>query len=150
MAVVVVTGSRYYSDFDTINKEIESITPIIENKKYFLLHGGCTGADQLAGNYASGKTHISVIECKADWERYGKSAGPRRNAEMMEMAKSLSVQYSLPVKVLAFHFEDQYSKSGTENAVMTASRMFQGHTQSFLLEVVLNGVSTTQRYYYTI
>lgn len=46
-------------------------------------HGACTtGADRLAGEWA-GSRGYTVQAFPAQWEQFGKSAGPRRNLEMI-------------------------------------------------------------------
>lgn len=58
-----------------------------------VIHGAADGADLLAGQWAW-NAEVAVVECPADWSRYGRSAGPRRNAEMLRDHK--------PDAVLAF------------------------------------------------
>lgn len=74
---VLVTGSRDWTDIDIIKKELEKL-----EKNVILIHGGAKGADSIAGRLwkqMGGK----VIECKADWDKYGKAAGPKRNEQML-------------------------------------------------------------------
>jgi len=47
-----------------------------------LAHGGASGADRLAGAWATARgLEVEVFE--AGWEAYGRSAGPRRNERML-------------------------------------------------------------------
>ncbi len=48
-----------------------------------VVHGGAQGADQLAGECAR-QRGLSVEEHPAEWSRYGRAAGPRRNAAMLQ------------------------------------------------------------------
>lgn len=48
-----------------------------------LIHGGSRGVDTIAGDWAKTKP-IERYVCRADWIKYGKAAGPRRNARMIE------------------------------------------------------------------
>lgn len=49
-----------------------------------LVHGGATGADQLAQEWAlQPDLDIRVIVYRAEWELYGRAAGPMRNARMI-------------------------------------------------------------------
>lgn len=74
--VVIVTGSRKWFDYDVIAKALETAKPDL------VVHGGATGADKIAEGWA--KDHcIPVLLYTADWKQYGKSAGPRRNAQMV-------------------------------------------------------------------
>ena len=51
-----------------------------------LAEGGAAGADRLAAMYANSK-NIQHIQYKAAWHTYGKSAGPRRNIQMLVKEK---------------------------------------------------------------
>ncbi len=51
-----------------------------------VIHGGCRGADEAAGDWAKSEG-IPVVVCKADWKKHGKSAGPIRNRQMLTMHK---------------------------------------------------------------
>lgn len=73
---VLVCGGRDYENYDRIREELEDLGSIS-----LLIHGGARGADSLAARWAS-ENNIRVREFKADWEKYGKRAGPIRNAQM--------------------------------------------------------------------
>lgn len=47
-----------------------------------IIHGGCRGADEGAGDWAKSE-QVPVIVCPADWKKHGKAAGPIRNREML-------------------------------------------------------------------
>ena len=83
---VVVAGCRNYENYSEAKRYIDYCISAI-SKKYELifLSGGCRGADSLGERYASENGYKLEIY-QADWERYGKSAGPRRNKEMAEKA----------------------------------------------------------------
>ena len=72
---IIVTGGRDFLDKQFIYKTLESLHPT------YIIHGGATGADSLAGDFAKEK---NIIECvyKANWNLHGKKAGPIRNKEM--------------------------------------------------------------------
>ena len=46
-----------------------------------IVSGGARGADLLGERYAQ-ENGFAIERYPADWDRYGKSAGPRRNREM--------------------------------------------------------------------
>jgi hypothetical protein len=51
-----------------------------------IIHGGATGADTLAQAYANDRV-IPTLVFKADWDKYGRAAGPKRNAAMLKQGK---------------------------------------------------------------
>jgi hypothetical protein len=85
MKPVIITGSRNYTDklrlFNILNQE--------HAKEPFdhLIHGDALGADYLADCWARARG-LQVTPVPADWYpngRYDRSAGPRRNREMLDM-----------------------------------------------------------------
>jgi hypothetical protein len=47
-----------------------------------IVEGGAPGADRRAQDWAADR-RVPCRTMRADWSRYGKAAGPRRNAEML-------------------------------------------------------------------
>ena len=76
-----------------------------------IVHGGARGADTLAGEIGRG-LGFEVIVVSAQWEAFGRAAGPIRNREMLNLN---------PDKVLAFHDDLEKSK-GTKDCVTEARR----------------------------
>jgi SLOG family YspA-like protein len=74
---VLVCGGRDYNDYETVRIELDKIRDITE-----IIHGGARGADTLGGKYAA-ENNIRCTTVPALWDRYGKSAGYRRNVEML-------------------------------------------------------------------
>ena len=75
----LVTGSRTWSDFHAIESQLENMSP----DEWILVQGGASGADRIA-NHIWKKMEGESITCKADWDKYGKAAGPKRNEEMLK------------------------------------------------------------------
>ena len=97
---LAVIGSRKFTDYELLINRLSdySISQIIS--------GGAQGADTLAADYAC--THgIPLLEIRPDWSRYGRSAGPIRNKEIINKAD----------KVIAFW---DGSSRGTAQAVAYA------------------------------
>ncbi len=83
---IVVAGCRDYENYEEASKYIEfCISKIREKYELVFLSGGCRGADKLGERYAQQNGFKTEIY-RADWELYGKRAGPKRNMEMAEKA----------------------------------------------------------------
>jgi len=81
--IVLVSGSRTLNTYSTFCRIFEETGW----KPELIVHGAAKGVDSLASRYA----HEHGIEEKIflpDWDKYGKSAGPRRNIEMCDYVKS--------------------------------------------------------------
>ena len=74
---VALVGSRNFTDYTLFCKELEheDITHIIS--------GGANGTDYLAEVLAHDK-NLPITVFRAEWEKYGKSAGYRRNVDIVE------------------------------------------------------------------
>lgn len=110
-ARVLVCGGRYYCGVwiwleRFLRDEIESNLGHTMWPISALMHGGAKGADTEAGLWAESEG-ITPLVYKAEWKKYGKSAGPRRNAIMLRDGK--------PDIVIAFP-----GGKGTENMVTLA------------------------------
>lgn len=111
---ILVCGDRNYTDrdglwavLDGFRRETDGTLTIIE--------GGARGADQLASEWTEGKLHQGVrhLTFPANWNKYGKAAGPIRNQQMLDEGK--------PDLVLAFHDDFENSK-GTRDMVKRAQK----------------------------
>lgn len=92
---IIVCGGREYSDVARLravldefhgNKSIEHVA-----------HGDARGVDRWAAAWAQ-KHGITTTSYPADWQRYGRAAGPIRNREMLraEMALGLTMVVAFP------------------------------------------------------
>ncbi|MGH3826912.1 MAG: DUF2493 domain-containing protein [Pseudonocardiaceae bacterium] len=95
---ILVTGSRTWDDKDTIDSAItgylRSISTSTEGDPPcpVVVHGGARGADQLADRVA--RERGWTPEChRADWDRYGRSAGYRRNAVMVTLGANVCLAF---------------------------------------------------------
>lgn len=83
---VIVAGSRDFIDsgvcFEVLDKVFSKKMPDS------VVCGKARGADTLGAMWAV-KHGVKVDEFPADWNRYGKSAGYLRNAEMADNAEAL-------------------------------------------------------------
>lgn len=81
---VIVTGGREYSNYELVSE----ILNIVFNELYpgeatTLVQGGAKGADALAKRWAM-ENSVPYEEFEAEWSKYGKVAGFKRNQEMLE------------------------------------------------------------------
>ncbi|MGH3753443.1 MAG: SLOG family protein [Pseudonocardiaceae bacterium] len=67
-----------------------------------VVHGGARGADRLAGDIARGWGWTPEPH-PADWARHGRSAGFRRNAEMVTLGADVCLAFILDASRGASH-----------------------------------------------
>lgn len=103
--IILVTGDRQWRHRGLIRRELMRHMP---SK---ILHGGARGADTIAGQVASA-LGIAVVEFRAQWNVFGRKAGPMRNRAMLA---------AKPDMVLAFH-DDPARSRGTKDCVVEARR----------------------------
>jgi hypothetical protein len=85
----IIAGSRGFNDYtmladrlDQLLRRKEGIFDIV------IVSGTAKGADQLGERYAKDRGY-KVERYPADWDKYGKSAGYLRNAQMADNAEAL-------------------------------------------------------------
>ena len=81
MRVAVVTGSRTWEDEGRLTETLEAFGPDL------VVHGGARGADRMAGRWAL-RNGVKVMVYPANWNAHGRSAGFRRNQQMVEIAQA--------------------------------------------------------------
>lgn len=83
---IVVAGCRDYENYQEAKAYIDfCISKIRKNYTLIFVSGGCRGADMLGERYAK-ENGFQIERYIADWEKHGKSAGPKRNMQMAEIA----------------------------------------------------------------
>ena len=102
---IVVCGSRSWRDWSTMEAALRHLP-----RGSQVVHGDARGADRMAGSVAERLGH-SVARMPADGERYGTSAGMRRNEQMLTCVK--------PDLVMAFW---DGSSRGTRDMIERARR----------------------------
>lgn len=98
--IVIICGDRNWTDEDTIDEYIKTLPP-----KSTIIHGNCRGVDKIAAKLGTIRGH-RVIPNSAEWNKYGRWAGPIRNRHMLEEGK--------PDLVVAFH-DDLSQSKGTSD-----------------------------------
>ena len=83
---IVVAGCRNYKNYNEAKEYIGlCIKNIKVNYTLVFMSGGCRGADSLGERYAK-ENGFKTEYYPARWDKYGKSAGPKRNKQMAEIA----------------------------------------------------------------
>lgn len=81
---VVIAGCRDYNDYTEGKEYIEKIiSSFSHNHEITILSGNCTGADKIGEAYAA-ENGFAIELYPAEWEKYGRYAGPKRNQKMAE------------------------------------------------------------------
>lgn len=81
---LVIAGCRDYEDYIEAKEFIDAcIKRIKKENKIIIVSGGCSGADLIGEKYARENGYRLEVY-RAEWDKYGRAAGPKRN---MEMAK---------------------------------------------------------------
>lgn len=83
MSKVIVAGTRTFSDYGMLRLVLDEILKPYDD--ITIISGGARGADALGERYASERGY-NVIRFPAEWDKYGKAAGPIRNRKMAEVA----------------------------------------------------------------
>lgn len=102
---ILVTGDREWTDSGAIDLALSKY-PV----EWDVMHGDARGADKLAGQVAA-RQGRTVHRWPAEWELYGRSAGPKRNIDMLD---------TKPTVVLAFH-DDIDNSHGTKHCTSVAA-----------------------------
>ena len=110
---ILISGDRNWTNHQLIASSIikEILDLKLEYWQVTLIHGCARGADTLAGKIAR-HLGMKVLEFPAEWDKYGKSAGPIRNRQMLNEKPDL---------VLAFHNDIGNSK-GTKDCILEANK----------------------------
>ena len=101
---VIIAGSRHFMDYEEVEKQVGIVIPL--DFEHTLLCGMADGADAMGLKLAQ-NCGWTVKEFRADWEQFGKAAGPVRNRLMAVEGDIL------------FAFWDNVSR-GTKNMIKTA------------------------------
>lgn len=85
---VIIAGSRSFNDYEYLKKYMDFL---LQNKKeVVILCGEARGADALGKRYAQ-ERGFPVQSFPADWQRFGRAAGPLRNRQMAACADACVV-----------------------------------------------------------
>ena len=112
MKRILITGSRDWQDNLTINRAITAAMWDHGGTEFVIVSGHCpTGADAEAERIAKARD-IPVELHPADWKTYGKAAGFRRNAEMVNLGADICLAFIRNGSKGATHTADLAEKAG--------------------------------------
>jgi len=106
---VLVCGDRHWHDPEIVWTVLDGVEATRAPRSLTVVEGGATGADQAAREWTGWMSKHETYP--ADWDKYGKRAGPIRNQRMLDEAK--------PHMVVAFH-NDLAASKGTKDMVQRA------------------------------
>lgn len=88
---IIVAGSRNFNDYELLSTKLDYyLSNRVQTDTVVIISGTCYGADQLGERYAK-EHNLHIDKFPADWNKYGKSAGYRRNVQMAEHADACIV-----------------------------------------------------------
>jgi len=94
---VIIAGSR---SINNCEQQIIEVLKEIKQRHNFvtleIISGGARGVDKCAKDFAI-KYGIRYKEFPAEWNKYGKSAGPIRNQKMIDYAKEGFSNYLIAI-----------------------------------------------------
>lgn len=103
---VLICGDRFWNSWSMVKSRM-----LLLSQSDVVVHGAARGADSIAASLANGMG-LAVESFPAEWDKYGKAAGPIRNRAMLDTAPDL---------VIAFHNNIESSR-GTKDCVFEARR----------------------------
>ena len=81
---VLVCGGRDYQDAQQVFALLDRIDAACRVRE--IIQGGAAGADRWAREWANARNK-PLTTFHADWDNYGRSAGPKRNQRMIDEGK---------------------------------------------------------------
>jgi hypothetical protein len=114
---VIIAGGRTFNNYDLLCQNCDKALSL--QTEIEIVSGTANGADKLGEKYAK-ENGYSIKQFPADWNKYGKSAGYKRNEEMAKYSDALiafwdgnskgtkhmidlAKRYGLKVKVVIFN-----------------------------------------------
>lgn len=89
---ILITGSRHWSDTAIIEKAILAAVEDRPASTVVVVHGAAPGADTLAAEVAE-KYGFRVEAHPAEWEKFGRAAGPTRNRVMVRRGADMCLAF---------------------------------------------------------
>lgn len=117
---IVVCGSRNFENYPLLRKVMGDVVAHVcaehPAAEIIIVSGGARGADMLGEKFAA-ESGLSVERFPANWRRFGRGAGPRRNAQMAAVA-SLVVAFPIGASKGTANMIKQAEKRGIECVII--------------------------------
>ena len=87
MTRIIIAGSREFNDYEKMLKTLDELGVHLMNTidPIEIISGHANGADKLGERFAKAYGYPLVV-FPAEWDKYGKAAGPIRNEQMAKYA----------------------------------------------------------------
>jgi hypothetical protein len=121
---IIIAGSRSFDDYDKLVICLDNL--LAKYSDITIICGLAKGADLLGKKYAEQKGY-GIKEYPANWNRFGKKAGPYRNEEMAKVGDMLIA------------FWDGKSK-GTKNMIQLAKK------HGLIIEIIRPNIEQTDMF----
>lgn len=122
---VLVTGSRDWEAWELVCNQLRQLAD--EHPGLVIVHGACpTGADAAANWWCRyyGDRHGATVERHpADWATWGRTAGFRRNAEMVEAGANQCLAFVNACSIPACHRPQPHGSHGATHCARLAEAL---------------------------
>lgn len=116
---IIIAGTRDFDDYELLKFKVDRIVEKeFKNCYISIVSGTCKGADQLGESYARTKGY-HLYKFPAEWDKYGRKAGPLRNEKMAKFASGELIDNECVGVLIAFW--DGKSR-GTKNMIENAHK----------------------------
>ena len=119
---IIIAGGRDFTDYELLRKEslraVRETFGKVNKEDVWIISGRARGADSLGERFAK-EFDLNLKYFPADWDKYGKGAGFRRNEQMADFAKGKDENDPTSVKNLVIAFWDGQSR-GTHHMIEIA------------------------------
>lgn len=88
MVTILVCGGRNYNNRQRVHEALSDAVAQMtcQGEQIRIIHGGASGADALAGEWAE-MNDLEAVVFSANWRLDGRAAGPIRNTRMLRAGR---------------------------------------------------------------
>jgi len=108
---ILICGGRTELDYSIVDNFISSVLDELNIEDCEIISGGCKGADKSGEKFAE-INGFKIVQFLPDWKKFGKAAGIKRNAEMINYIK----QFDNSIVIAFWNGESHGTKFTIEQA----------------------------------